>query len=82
MNNNETDEIARQLEINTENEDLSRFERVIQRGGDGRLCFYCNFSLECGQKECIWREDDDDPVPKTTFMRIKECYDKRDSKNT
>lgn len=35
-------------------------ERVVQESDGNQQCYYCNFSLECGQQECIWREDGDD----------------------
>ena len=59
MKSYEIDGIARQRSVTTEDDDLSRFESVIQRSYGEPQCFYCNFSLECGQQKCIWCEDCD-----------------------
>lgn len=57
MDNNEIDEIAMQRIIKTESRKWKEFERIILRPGGEAHCFYCNFNQECGQQECIWRED-------------------------
>lgn len=56
MKISEIDEIERDHTVKTENSKYSKFERVIRRSGGDPHCFYCDFSLECGQQECIWRE--------------------------
>lgn len=57
MKMNEIDEIAQPRIIKTGNSKWSERERVIQLSNGGQQCFYCDFTLECGQKECIWREN-------------------------
>lgn len=57
MKIDEIDKTVRQHTIKTGNTRWCELERVIQESDGNQQCFYCNFSLECGQKECIWRED-------------------------
>jgi hypothetical protein len=57
MKNNEIDVIYRHHNIKTGNTKWSDLERVNLHSDGDQKCFYCNFSLECGQQECIWRED-------------------------
>lgn len=57
MKMNEIDEIARPRIIKAGNSIWSERECVIQPFDGEKQCFYCNFSLKCGQQECIWRED-------------------------
>ncbi len=56
MKNNEFDEVPGPLIIKTGDTRWCGIETVIQQSEGDQRCFYCNFSLECGQKECIWHE--------------------------
>lgn len=57
MKNTEFYEISMRRAIKIGNAKLCELERVIRRSDGEQHCFYCNFSLKCGQHECIWGEN-------------------------
>lgn len=57
METNEIDGFAGRDSITTEHQTLNVLRRVIHRSNGDQQCFYCNFSLECGQQRCLWHED-------------------------
>lgn len=56
MNNNEIDEITEPVIIINGDKIWGGFERDVPESGGTQHCFYCNFSLVCGQDECVWQE--------------------------
>lgn len=59
MGNEEIHAIVRPYSINTVKTTRSELERAIQQSDVSQHCFYCNFTLECGQQTCLWHEDID-----------------------
>lgn len=53
----EIDKNERERFLRSEDNKWCGFDLNIQQHGENKQCFYCNFALECGQQECIWRED-------------------------
>jgi hypothetical protein len=56
MKNYETGEIAERISFKTEDTRWCGSDRIIQQSDGEQHCYYCNFSLECGQEECVWHE--------------------------
>lgn len=57
MNINGIAEITRKTVVKPGNSNWSGGARVSQDNAADNHCFYCNFSLKCGEKECIWSDD-------------------------
>lgn len=57
MKNSEIFKIIRQHTNKTGDTRGCSFGCTILPPDVNQHCFYCNYSLECGQQECIWRED-------------------------
>lgn len=57
MKNREVEEIGHPRIIDTVRTTRSELERAILQSDVNQHCFYCNFTLECGQQNCLWHED-------------------------
>lgn len=55
----EIKEIAKQHNLKTGKATKSQLVRSIQEVEGNELCFDSNFSEQCGQHACAWREDCD-----------------------
>lgn len=59
MKVNEIKEIARQHNLKVGKATKSELVKAIQQAEGNQRCFDSNFSSECGQHSCAWREDCD-----------------------
>ena len=59
MGNEEVDAIARLYAVNTIKTSRIEFEHATQVSEVIQHCFYCNFTLECGQPNCLWHDNTD-----------------------
>jgi hypothetical protein len=57
MKINEIKKIASQHNINPSKAKKSDLVRAIQEAEGNLPCFATNMSAECGQDNCLWRED-------------------------
>ena len=53
----EIKEIAKQHNLKVGKATKSELVQAIQQAEGNQLCFSSNFSAECGQHSCVWRED-------------------------
>jgi hypothetical protein len=59
MKMNDIKEIARQRGINPAKLKKSELIRAIQQDEGNPVCFTTGYKAECGQLDCLWREDCD-----------------------
>lgn len=59
MKLDEIKEIARQHDIKTAKMKKSELVRAIQQAEGNEPCFDSGKASQCGQEECLWREDCD-----------------------
>lgn len=57
MKSNEVEEIDRPRIIKNVATTRSELEPAILQSDVNQHCFYCNFTLECGQQICLWHDE-------------------------
>lgn len=59
MNMTQIRTMAKGLGVKTGKLRKAELIRAIQKAENNPQCFNTNFSQECGQEQCLWREDCD-----------------------
>ena len=59
MNMTQLREFARSRGLNPGRLKKTELVRAIQQAENNPQCFNTGFSAECGQEQCLWREDCD-----------------------
>ncbi len=59
MNMTQIKKVAKERGVKTGRLRKEELIRAIQKSEDNPQCFNTNLSQECGQTQCLWREDCD-----------------------